>query len=187
MKTSASTLEFAILGMLSHRPKAGYDLRKAFATNMRYYSDSPGSIYPALRRLEARGLVAAVESPKAESSRGRQVFQLTDEGRTALRAWLEQPVTFNELELSELLLRFAFMDGNVPRSTTLRFLKDFEGLLRARAAEKRQQLEEMKAKAGVHTGVLSFQSWVELIESYARWATSAHAALSESEPVKTAN
>src|SRR5258708_31023457 len=49
--STESLLGFAILGMLHARPQSGYDLRKAFvATPMRLFSDSPGAIYPALRR-----------------------------------------------------------------------------------------------------------------------------------------
>jgi DNA-binding PadR family transcriptional regulator len=52
---SASTLEFALTGLLRQKPQSGYDLRKTFTdTAMRHYSDSPGSIYPAMRRLQAR-------------------------------------------------------------------------------------------------------------------------------------
>ena len=39
---------------------------------------SPGSIYPTLQQLQDEDLVTSVDSP-----RGRRLFQLTDEGRTA--------------------------------------------------------------------------------------------------------
>ena len=51
------SLGYALLGLLQ-KPSSGYDLRKVFSsTSMKTYSDSPGAIYPALRRLEHRGLV----------------------------------------------------------------------------------------------------------------------------------
>ena len=58
MHENDSLLGFALLGLLEERPRSGYDLRKVFAqTAMGTFSDSPGAIYPALGRLEKRGLV----------------------------------------------------------------------------------------------------------------------------------
>ena len=58
MRQPASTLGFALLGLLQQQPRSGYALRRVFATTpMGHYSSSPGAIYPALRRLEQQGLV----------------------------------------------------------------------------------------------------------------------------------
>jgi DNA-binding PadR family transcriptional regulator len=87
---SASTLEFALVGLLRQKAQAGYDLRKTFTeTAMRHYSDSPGSIYPALRRLQARGWIEA--EPK--DSRGREVFHPFRRSVTAFLEWLSRDVT----------------------------------------------------------------------------------------------
>src|SRR5512146_664170 len=113
--TAASTLEYALLGLLRQSPQSGYDLRKTFAnTPMRHFSDSPGSIYPALRRLESRGWVA----PKDESghnARKRQVYRVTPAGKTAMLAWLRAPVGRDEVvhKLDELKLRFALPGEHV--------------------------------------------------------------------------
>ena len=48
-----SRLEGALLGLLHGEARSGYALRKVFQdTPMLHFSDSPGSIYPALKRLE---------------------------------------------------------------------------------------------------------------------------------------
>lgn len=179
MKTSPSTLEHAILGTLSHQPRSGYDVRRAFLTNLRYYSDSPGTIYPALRRLEARGWIEPAPPAEAGESRSRRPFALTAAGRQELVAWLEQPITEADIadRLSELFLRFTFMGLNVPHEKTLGFLCDLEAGLTARAAEQRRRYDEVHAKvlnAGAfHTGVLSMLLGVETTEAQARWAGAA--------------
>jgi len=177
MKASASTLEHAILGLLSRQPQSGYDLRKAFVTRLRYYSDSPGSIYPALRRLESRGWVAAVAD--GVDNRSRQPFELTPAGRQELIAWLEQPLTPEDvsLRLAELMLRFSLMDGNVSRSITLSFLSKLGESLAVRAAELRRHYEELCAKFPVSTGLLSMLSGAETMEAQARWTRLATATL----------
>jgi DNA-binding PadR family transcriptional regulator len=174
MKTSPSTLEHAILGMLSFQPRSGYDVRRSFLTNLRYYSDSPGTIYPALRRLEARGWIEpAPAGPAGQESRSRRPFTLTPAGRQELIKWLEQPIAEGDIaqRLSELFLRFTYMGANVPRATTLAFLRDLEAKLLARAAEQRRRYDEVRKVAlPTHTGVLSMLLGVETTEAQARWA-----------------
>ncbi|MGA2169928.1 MAG: PadR family transcriptional regulator [Terracidiphilus sp.] len=183
MKTS-SNLELALLGLLRQMPQSGYDLRKTFATTaMRHFSDSPGSIYPALRRLEARGWIAAPQKSLNELAdpRKRQVFHLTAEGESSLVAWLERPVTREDViwRLPELMLRFAFMDGNVPRSAALRFLGDFEQALAAYAGELRADFERISSQMPLSTGLLAFQSGIEGFEAQLSWVRQARARLAE--------
>jgi DNA-binding PadR family transcriptional regulator len=169
-----STLEYALAGLLRHKPQSGYDLRKTFTTTgMRHYSDSPGSIYPALKRIEKRGWIEAVPQQGQEAdSRRRQVFALTAAGKDALVAWLDKPVSRDDVNLrvGELMLRFAFMDGNVPRATTIQFLIDFERERAIYAAESRAKLEDMRSKAGLHTGVLAYELGIEGMEAQVSWA-----------------
>lgn len=169
--TTATNLEFALIGLLKPKPQSGYDLRKTFAsTAMRHYSDSPGSIYPALRRLQSRGWITADAKPS--DGRGRQVFHLATSGAGALVAWLSQPVTRDDVvwRLAELMLRFAFMDGNVPRSTAILFLDQFEEGLNSYVGELRGDFERSSSLMPLNTGLLAFQSGIESMESQLSWA-----------------
>ncbi len=184
MKLTASTLEMALIGLLKYKPQSGYDLRKTFATTaMRHYSDSPGSIYPALRRLQSRGWIAAKAPTQSEdeSRRGRRLFRLTAEGGSALSEWLGLPVTRDDAmyRIPELMLRFAFMDSNVPRSTALRFLDQFEQALGSYAAELRADFARMAAAMPVNTGLLAFQSGIEGMQAQLKWVRKARARLKE--------
>src|SRR5262245_42081152 len=108
MKVRYSSLEMALLALLKQKARSGYDLRKLFVTTpLRHYSDSPGSIYPALRRLRARKWVKAVAA--RNNARGREVLHVTNLGRRAILDWLRQPITRNDVVwgFDQLLLRFA--------------------------------------------------------------------------------
>jgi DNA-binding PadR family transcriptional regulator len=186
MKAKTPTLEYALAGLLASKAQSGYDLRKTFATTaMRHYSDSPGSIYPALRRLGARGWIAPDPGEEAKSGRQsdhprrRQVFALTQEGRNELAAWLTLPITREDVvwHLAEIMLRFALMDGNVPRSAPLTFLEQFERELDGYVRELRANLETMRAKLPVHTGVLAFEAGILAMEAQLVWAGQARARL----------
>jgi DNA-binding PadR family transcriptional regulator len=175
---SASTLEFALFGLLRQKAQAGYDLRKTFTeTAMRHYSDSPGSIYPALRRLQARGWIEA--EPK--DRRGREVFHPSPAGISAFVEWLSRDMTYDDVVLrsNEMMLRFAFMDGNVPRPTAARFLEQFEHELKRYVGELRGQFEQMSSQFPIHTGVLAFQSGIEGLEAQLSWAQKARRRLEE--------
>ena len=180
MATPTSSLEFALLGLLKQNPCSGYDLRKLFSTTpMRHFSDSPGSIYPALRRLQNRKwiTIAAQEG----KGRKRQVFRASPEGRHALVHWLSRPVTRDDVVwgLEEIKLRFAFMDGNVARKRICEFLSELENELKSYVCE----LEEYASASGllktVTTGGMAFENGLDGYRAHLSWARRARNKLSE--------
>lgn len=182
--TRMSILELALIGLIKQQVQSGYDLRKTFATTaMRHFSDSPGAIYPALRRLEKRGWIAAsAESGDKPSDRRRwKAFGLTAVGEGALMERLGRAVTRDDIvyRMPELMLRFAFMDGNVPRSTALRFLDQFERTLSAYLAELRTGFARLISTIPINTGLLAFQSGIESMEAQLAWARHARTRLAE--------
>src|ERR1700675_4910244 len=121
-------LGYALLGLLSEAPFSGYDVRKMFSsTPMGTFSDSPGTIYPALQRLEASGLIRGEIEPRG-GLRRRKVFCPTAAGTRELKKWLGHPVTRDNVVrgMDELMLRFSFMDGVMGREASTKFLKSLE-------------------------------------------------------------
>src|SRR5271169_3258551 len=98
MKTQpVSTLGYALLGLIQQQPSSGYDLRKTFTeTAMGSFSNSPGAIYPALERLEKRGLIAS-EVKESAGLRRRRVYRLTSPGEREFKKWLSQHITRDEI------------------------------------------------------------------------------------------
>src|SRR5258706_16050529 len=119
-----SLLEHALLGLLQQQPRSGYDLRKVFATTpMGTFSDSPGAIYPALHRLERRGLIRG-QIQERGGLRRRRLFRLTAAGLNAFRLSQERPGTPEHLaHLQALILGFAFMDPALRPAPSGRYLK----------------------------------------------------------------
>jgi len=81
-------LESAVLGAIRQmQPCSAYQVRRAFArAATREWSDSAGSIYPVIARLERLKLVRARE--KAGDTRGRRDLRLTKRGEAALKGWI---------------------------------------------------------------------------------------------------
>ena len=72
----------AILTLLDEQPMHGYELIGALAERSGgRWTPSPGSIYPALRRLEERGLIRALDG---DADDGKRRYELTDDGRRRL-------------------------------------------------------------------------------------------------------
>ncbi len=78
-------LELAILGLLRDQPRHGYELRRQLA-DYGFWSVSFGSLYPALRRLERKGMIAA-----ADTTGRRKSYEVTDEGRAAFAELMADP------------------------------------------------------------------------------------------------
>jgi DNA-binding PadR family transcriptional regulator len=168
-----SLLGFALLGLIRQQPMSGYDLRKIFAsTAWGTFSDSPGAIYPALGRLQARGLVCGtvVES---SSLRRRRVFSITPKGLTAFTAWLMQPVTQDDVvrRIADLMVRCAFMDETVGAERTEEFLGEFAAQMAAYIPSLQQYLEA-HASAMPPSSRLALECGIQEYEMRLRWARS---------------
>jgi DNA-binding PadR family transcriptional regulator len=177
-----SLLEHALLGLVHQQPRSGYALRKVFATTpMAHYSDSPGTIYPALGRLQRRGWIAgAVENGR--SLRPQRVFSITARGIEQLKRWLAAEVAVEDVawRMDDLMLRFAFMDGVLGRDAAIRFL----GQLGPAIAEHLRGLERFNAEAAPRmpiAGRLALESGIAGFRAQWRWATQAVRRLEEAD------
>jgi DNA-binding PadR family transcriptional regulator len=93
-----------------------------------HFSDSPGSIYPALRRLERQGLVTATSGSR--TLRPKQVYHLTDAGRAELRRWVGLAVTRDEVVGRDgVKLRFVFVAQILGPGAGASFLRELERVL----------------------------------------------------------
>jgi PadR family transcriptional regulator, regulatory protein AphA len=109
-----------ILGMLSFKPRSGYDIKTVVDRSTRFFwAASYGQIYPELRRLETEGLIEGEDAPSG--GRSRRVYKLTKAGREALREWLFGSTVTIELR-DESLLRLFFADV-LPREEALMLLE----------------------------------------------------------------
>lgn len=171
-----TALELAILGMIHESPKTGYDLCKIFETTpMGHYSSSPGSTYPALKRLEARGVISGAVN-RETSLRPRKLYEVTPEGTQHLIARLSEPVTRDELVMSEdeTLLRFAFMGNVVGLSVVISFLesliKEADALVKEFEAHYQSMTTNGQPPGKAPTPRLALGYGIESCRGLADWA-----------------
>jgi DNA-binding PadR family transcriptional regulator len=108
VSTELPTTSYAVLGLLALRSWTGYELAQQFRRSMAFISPKAESVvYEEPRRLVALGF--ARSSTERIGGRTRNRYEITDDGREALRAWLARPSGAPRFEF-EPLLRLAFAD-----------------------------------------------------------------------------
>ncbi|MFI6598012.1 PadR family transcriptional regulator [Nonomuraea sp. NPDC050536] len=106
---SGGDLTLTILGFLNERPMHGYELKtrlNALSGHLRPLSD--GALYPAVARLEAKGLVERHEEEGAAAAR-RLVITLTGKGREELTNRLREPPDLDVSDQSRFFALLTFL------------------------------------------------------------------------------
>jgi|tagenome__1003787_1003787.scaffolds.fasta_scaffold19118119_2 DNA-binding PadR family transcriptional regulator len=95
--------QMLILTVLANGPRHGYAVNTGIGA-LTGRKLGPGSLYGALARLEARGLIRAVDETGdgAPAPQRHRTVQITDAGRDTLRAELEQMARVSEAGLRAL-------------------------------------------------------------------------------------
>jgi DNA-binding PadR family transcriptional regulator len=97
-------LEHAILVALSEQAGSGYDLARRFDRSIGYFwTATHQQVYKVLARMEADGWVAATVIEQ-DGRPDKKRYELTDDGRAELRAWLAEPAD-PEVTRSELAVK----------------------------------------------------------------------------------
>ena len=94
-----SPVQFLILLQLRKQPTYGYEILKALREQFEdIWEPKTGTIYPALRRLEARGFV------QTELKEDKEFYSLTEKGREILKD--ASRLLESDLEFAEKYYRF---------------------------------------------------------------------------------
>lgn len=136
-------IQYAILGFLSWKPLAGYDLKKLFAESaFLYWSGNNNQIYRALVSLFEQGLVEYMLEEQ-DGIPDRKVYSLTPAGEAALDDWLRQPPAGPELR-KPFLVQLAWVD-RLPPSELETLLESYQAELGLLA---QMQTERLRRKRG---------------------------------------
>lgn len=98
-------MDYVLLGLLSHEPMTGYEMKKRMDTALRFFwGASFGSIYPTLNQLEKEGKVT--KEDKSSNGREKISYSITEYGKESLKEWLQKPAEKDELRYETLLKLF---------------------------------------------------------------------------------
>jgi len=135
------SLDHILLGML-RQPATGYDLGREFAGSAQHFWFAERSqIYPALKKLQAKGLLRGWEAP-SERGPKRHVYQTTPAGHEELQSWLQSGSKIGRDRL-----------GHVAQTFFLGELRDFEASLRIVTTMRDEWEQKLSALESFERGV----------------------------------
>ena len=167
----SGVLELAVLGLLHESPMHGYELRKRLSSVLgAFHAFSYGSLYPCLKELLVRGLIAeedADPSPRARAGRrSRIVYRLTAEGKDRLHELLGEagPHSWDDDGFG---VHFAFF-GQTRADVRLRILEGRRSRLEERMDTVRAAFARTRERVDSYTLELQ-RHGLESVEREVRW------------------
>jgi DNA-binding PadR family transcriptional regulator len=168
----SGVLEFAILGLLHDAPMHGYELRKRLNAVMgTFRAISYGSLYPALKDLLDRGLIAEAgaadaSAPVLSGRRAKIVYELTAEGkdrfadlvsRTGPESWEDEAFD----------VHVAFF-GSTPAEVRVRILEGRRSRMEERLSNLHASMARNRERIDTYTQALQ-RHGLEGVEREVRW------------------
>jgi DNA-binding PadR family transcriptional regulator len=138
-----SPIRLFILGILSASgPLHGHQIRhQAHTDRTEHWSDvKPGSLYGALKRLAAEGLIRELRTERQGNRPERTVYEITPEGRRALAALRDEALSRIEHHNDPFDLALA-QSRDIPEDHLARVVADRLAALLAQASHLRHQSE----------------------------------------------
>jgi DNA-binding PadR family transcriptional regulator len=177
MSRRSALLELAILGLLHESPLHGYELRKRLSTVLgAFRALSYGTLYPCLRELVVRGLIAEnnpatlTDAPTgvatSGSRRARIVYELTADGKEELQSLLSQsgPAAWEDDTFNVHFAFFARTDADV----RLHILEGRRSRLEERLDSFRSSAAQRRERLDLYTAELQ-RHGLESVEREVRW------------------
>jgi DNA-binding PadR family transcriptional regulator len=124
MKRPANTLSLAVLTLLFEKPMHPYEM----SSTLRHRSKEAsirlnyGSLYAVVESLRKKGLIAARETLREGNRPERTVYELTDEGSTAMRDWLSEMLRDPSPQFTDFEAALSLM-GAIPPDEALALLR----------------------------------------------------------------
>ena len=101
------SLKYTLLGFLNYGPMTGYEIKKHIDNSTQFFWNARLSqIYPTLKRLDENGWTESEVMPQ-KGKPDKKFYAITEKGRTALEAWLDEfPSELAPSKQSDLLRIF---------------------------------------------------------------------------------
>ena len=166
----ARLLEFAVLGLLHEGPTHGYELRRRLNTALGpFRALSYGTLYPALKGLLDRGLIAETADTRTPGSRRpRVVYELTAAGKEHF-ADLVARSDASAWDDDGFDVRFAFF-ARTEREVRLRILEGRRSRVEEDLERVREASTRGRERLDAYTSALQ-RHGEETTEREVRWLT----------------
>ena len=173
-KPKLKPFSFVVMILVGESGAGPHDIVRMMREGRWLWTGSESQFYAEPKRLEKLGYLKSDTEPGI--TRDRTVYQLTDEGRTALQEWLAEPSNLPRLQDEQIvrLLGSEFVDPE----TTLNSLRPLRARLEA-DLETLTVIDERADQFPHRTKVLriNFRLSRKVIEAHLEWLDEVEAAL----------
>jgi len=124
MKRPANALSLAVLTLLFEKPMHPYEMSSTLRQRSKEESIrlNYGSLYAVVESLRKKGLITARETLREGNRPERTVYELTDEGATAMREWLSEMLRDPTPQFTDFEAALSLM-GALPPDEAFELLK----------------------------------------------------------------
>lgn len=144
-KADRDTTALTVLGLLLTGPRHTYEMHQLIErTHKDFVTGLPRSIYHAVERLLAAGLIEVVETVRDGGRPERTVYQLTAAGEGRLRGWVKLLLAEPDANSTLFVPALSFA-GCLPPATVVEALRVREAELARRTAALRDGLNAVPA------------------------------------------
>lgn len=172
MTAARTTTSYALLGLLAVRDWTTYELAKQVKRSLNWFwPRAERKLYDEPKRLVEQGL--ATSTRELTGQRGRTVYRITQEGRDALRQWLDEPPAPRSVEF-EGMVKVFFADAGTAEqllATVARIEQEAAGRIAALAEMAADRPVRFPQRAHLSAVALRLQYEQEAaVLRWARWA-----------------
>lgn len=137
IKGELNVIDYIILGFLMDKEMSGYDIKQRITlSTSNFYDASFGSIYPALKRLEAKNWINSNEI--IEAGRFKKKYRILEEGNRIFLTWLEEPLIIHPSRHEWLVKIFFYR--YLPKDTVLLLIRQFNNFI----VERKKKIAEIE-------------------------------------------
>ncbi len=150
----------ALADVCRNGPCTSYAIAKNFAESpSEFWTGSAGSVYPLIKRLETRGFLRA--AGKADGERARTDYNITANGRAALKHWLLDAQRAADIGFDPLRTRAVYLDL-VSASERAKFFEEVQNHFDQYA--KREVWPQSVRLQKIHAAVIKARkAWIKVV------------------------
>lgn len=165
--------DIALLGFLRSEDLHGYEIYQRFSNLpglWEIWRIKQSRLYAMLARLESKGLIQA-DTIYQENRPARKVFRITEDGRTAYKAWIAQPVENGRQFRLDFLVKlfFSIQEGSGFKD---QLIKGQIETCRGWLADEQQILNDMAEQQSFEAAIHDFR--VGQVSAMLEWLATVH-------------
>ncbi|MBS2532233.1 PadR family transcriptional regulator [Catenulispora sp. NF23] len=169
--TRRSPLALAVLALLGYKPLHPYGVQrllKEWGKENVVNVGQRASLYKTMERLTAAGLIAVRETERDQQYPERTVYELTDAGREAAQAWIDDIVRVPRPEYPEFPAALSFLMMLGPDAVLAALRERHDAVAKTLAAAK-QGLADAQGYGLPKVTLLDDEYLVAVTEAELRW------------------